>query len=157
MDTSGVTPQQRHLFKKLLPSLPEEMQKAYADAKSSTVAGHQKEVNLIMNTIIPKAQATGYGVDVQIDKTVITRFRAVMQKRRVAFGQAGFTRTETIGPGKLGSVTLLNEGLARGDIVMKTTNGKEMYYACRAEEFDIQDDVHGRNVSSKASTTDSTP
>ena len=76
--------------------------------------GHQKEINIIMNTIVPKNLATSYSADIEVDQALMKRFRTVMMERNVSFGERGFTKADMVGPGKLGSLELLKEGLARG-------------------------------------------
>ena len=118
------------------------------EAKGSNKPGHQRQVNAIMNSIVPKSMVTSYTSQVQINKSTMNRFRSVIQTRRTKFGSKGYTKTEMLGPGKLGSEQLLAQGLARGDVTMRMVNGKEMYWTWNGEAMDEQEDKQGRSFSS---------
>ena len=149
-DTSGVTPQQRYIFEKNLKHLPQEIQTDFAEAKASAGRGKQKIINSIMNSVVPKDMAMKYKDEITIDQALMTRYRTFVATRSQGTGSQGLTRTEMLGPGKLGSEQLLQQGLASGDVISKVVNGKELFWMARAWDHTSFDDSHGRSVSGTA-------
>ena len=71
-DTSAITPQQRHVWKKTFDSLPAEVRENFQATRGSGKVGACKEANAIINAIIPKD--AGYGHTVVLDSTTLERY-----------------------------------------------------------------------------------
>ena len=100
-----ITPQQRHVWKKAWPTLPEDVKKAYMEAKNSRELGACKRANAIINSVVDKDCA--YKDTVTIDARTFERFRKVVRKTTKSEGCVGYTKTQMIGSGMLGSLQAL--------------------------------------------------
>ena len=96
-----------------------------------------------MNSIL--AKDTQYGDSISLSSKTFTAFRTVCRIQKNMEGVHGFTVTEMIGPGKLGSMEALHAGIDRGDVVVKKNKaGKDLYYMDRgAESMETRDKIGG--------------
>ena len=103
----------------------------------------------IINAIIPKD--VGYGTPVNLDKHVFERIRKIVFKKTESQQNAGYSWTQITGSGMLGSDEKLQQGLARGDVVMKVIKGKSVYFMSTMLEEESKSDSHEAKVKGTAS------
>ena len=145
----GINRYQRHALRKLEPALPADMKKALDEARADKTVGKQRRLNALMHTLVPSEKYTNFKGEVSLDNLVVRRFREFTKSRQVGVGAQGYTLTELMGPGKLGSKDAVTAGIARGDITMKVLNGKEIYYIAQAHDFTVATDTVGRSAEGK--------
>ena len=145
-DTSGITAQQRHVLSKIEADLPEDIKEDLNKLRDDTSRGIQKKRNTQMNALVPNSMAESYSDRVTVDKQMIERFRAYSIVHRQGAGEVGFTHTEIIGPGKLGSEELLQQGLRAGHVRRRMVNGCELFFMKRGHDFIDNVDCQERRV-----------
>lgn len=148
-DISGINQKQRRAWGKIFATLPKQIQDAYNAAKSSNQVGHQKDINSIMNAVIPK-DLVARGINVEVNSAMMSRFRTLSCARVESSEDRGCTYTEMIGTGKLGSDQALRAGLERGDVVMRVSQGRELYYMHSESDTTKVTDLQGREVRASA-------
>ena len=116
-DTSSLTPQQRHVWKKNYDQLPEGVRKDYESTRQSGKSGAVKEATSIINAIVPKD--IGYGGSITLDSATMNRYRKISKARKTTDTNKGWTFTQITGNGLLGSEEKLRQGMNRGDVIMK--------------------------------------
>ena len=116
-DTSSLTPQQRHVWKKNYDKLPEGVRKDYESTRQSGKSGAVKEATSIINAIVPKD--IGYGGSITLDSATMNRYRKISKARKTTDTNKGWTFTQITGNGLLGSEEKLRQGMNRGDVIMK--------------------------------------
>ena len=125
--------------------LPADVKEAYEAEKNSTEKGKCKRTNAIVNAIVPK-DAT-YSSTISLEKKTFEVFRQVVCNKKEEDLERGYTFTEITGTGKLGSADKLNEGISRGDVVVKKNrHGKEMYYMNYHMTGRTVDDTSGGSI-----------
>ena len=106
-DTSDLTPQQRHVWKKSYASLPEEIRTSYQEIRSSNQTGACKAANRLVNSIVPKN--IGYGDTLHIDSMSLQRFLTCAPTKSHIAECTGYALTQMISPSALGSQSALDE------------------------------------------------
>lgn len=139
-----LTPQQRHVWKKCYSQIPPEVRQAHADARTSGEVGAAKHANTIINSVVPKT--AGYGDSIVIDSRVLERFRQVTKAKVNKKSAQGYTYTQIIGPGLLGSDQALQAGLQRGDVQVKIVGSRSFYYMDNECEMNVSTDTRGARV-----------
>lgn len=127
-----------HVWTKEFHKLPQDVKDAYEATRHNGQG--PKGRNKIVNSIL--AKDTKYGDSLSLNSETFTAFRAVKNME----GVAGFTITEMIGPGKMGSMKALHAGIERGDVVVKKNKaGKELYYLDRgSDSVETEDKIGGK-------------
>lgn len=104
------------------------------DYNSQHAKGAPKEKANIVNALVPKA--CKYGDDIKLNVATLACYRCVRQCRRISEGEVGFTFSDVIGPGHLGSEEAWQQAIGRGDVEKSIgKRGKDRYYPLREEEF----------------------
>ena len=116
-DSTSLTPQQRHVWKKNYDKLPEDIRKDYESTMQSGKMGVVKEATSIINAIVPKD--IGYGGSITLDSATMNRYRKISKARKTTDTNKGWTFTQITGNGLLGSEEKLRQGMNRGDVIMK--------------------------------------
>ena len=115
-DTSGITPQQRHVFGKALKGLPGLPGSLPADiADSWRAATKPADRNAIVNALVDKDVA--YGGDVKFDVETLIELRQTLKSSSDEKSAYGMTRTEM--EAYLRGASQMELGLERGDVVEK--------------------------------------
>jgi hypothetical protein len=97
--------EQRRVWKKAWPSLPQEIKDEYLAHKSSGVKGSIKKCYAIVNSVV--SRSVQYKDNVQIDRKTFERFRKVVKHTKHEEGRRGYTKTQMVGTGMLGSEQVL--------------------------------------------------
>ena len=124
------------------------MPKEIRDKWSATyepLGGGRKARNAIVHAIVPKDVT--YGGKIQVTKGQMETFRSVTKTVKWESGRSGFTKSEMIGTGMLGSKEALDAAIDCGDVAMETKNGKAVYYIHRAYDGETFNDTNGGKVS----------
>ena len=106
--------------------------------------------NKIVNSILSKD--TKYGDSISLHTKTFSAFRQVYHISKTVAEEKGFTFTEMIGPGKLGSQEALHAGIERGDVVVKKNKaGKDLYYVDRGSKSEETYDKAGGSAQASGS------
>ena len=90
-DTSSITKAQRYLFDKAMKngSLPDEVQQAHDEIKMAKKPGYPKELNAVVNAVVPKD--AGYASVIDWSQPVtMKRFETLFNKQTVTKQQASY-------------------------------------------------------------------
>ena len=148
LDTSALTQQQRHVWRKALKvhsgmpgALPPEVRKKYDDACASSVGSR----NAVVNALVPKD--AGYGFKLDIKAKDIKRFQSTFAKQTDMVTADGISYTDLAmqwGCGNYQSgqeaikIALANKELVDKDGLLYRRNRKFTYMSGNEVQFDAQ-------------------
>ena len=96
-DTSSLTKQQRYLFDRALASgaLPDEVQEVHQNIKKERQPGYPKQLNAVVNAIIPKDAGYGSQINFQ-DPATLQKFESTFRSQSIARQQDSRLKQQTL-------------------------------------------------------------